>query len=307
MIATVSVEPRRVLVTGAGGFLGKHLVGELVGAGHKVIAVSSQDESAIRSTWAETSSGYRDDLVTVVCTDDLFELSLTGCDIAVNAGFARVQQGIELAAGMDFQVRLLEKLHEDGVGRVVNVSSQSVYDPTRTVAAREGDPVCPTNPYATAKYAQELFADALLLNAEVMHLRLASLIGVGFDQRLVNKMVARAVETDQLTVTGGSQVFDFMDVRDAARAVALLSLAHMDASRDIVNVGSGQQHTLLQIAEAVSTALREERGSSVSVEVVESTAVSTSSALETSKLIQQYRFLPKFPLARTISDLVAQG
>jgi dTDP-glucose 4,6-dehydratase len=300
-------DQKRILVTGAGGFLGRHLVGELTREGHQVVAVTSQPEETLRATWNHSTPEHRDNLVEVVGTGNVFDYPMIDIDVVVNAGFARVQQGAELAKGMDFQYQLLRTLGEARVGRVINISSQSVYDPTRTIVAQETDQPSLTNPYATAKYAQELLAEAFLRTSELLHIRLASLIGVGFDQRLVNKMVTRARETQTISVVGGAQIFDFMDVRDAARAVALLCSVQLTQSPEVVNVGAGQPHSLLEIAECVVAVFREERGLHVELDYVSSESPIVSSELDCSRLSSIYEFQSSFSLRDTVRELVSRA
>lgn len=296
--------PKRILVTGAGGFLGRHLIGELTSNGNSVVAVTSQAEESLHTIWGNNNAQHRAELVEILNTSAVLDYPMHGIDVVVNAGFARVQHGVELAKGMDFQFQLLRILGESRVGRILNISSQSVYEPTRSVAACESDQLSLSSPYATAKYTQELLAESLIKTSELMHVRLASLIGVGFDQRLVNKMVVRALDTHSLSVAGGQQIFDFMDVRDAARAVALLCSVKLVCSPETVNVGAEQAHTLLEIAECVAVVIREEQGLDVELKYSPSEAPLVSSALDCTRLSLNYGFEPNYVLMDTVRDLV---
>lgn len=293
----------RIMLTGAGGFLGRHLIGMLTAAGHHVIAVSSQPEAELRNAWVASSEQLRGELIEVVSTTDLFAVAddrFASLDVLVNAGFPRAATGPLLAQGLDFQARLFGEAAQAGVGRAVNISSQSVYDGERAVAAAEGDEAYLDTPYATAKYASEIIAEALLGDIPLVHLRLSSLIGPGFDQRLVNKMVLRALAGHDLQVAGGAQIFDFMDVRDAARAVALMCEAPLQGSPETVNIGSANPMTLLEIAECVVRVLHEDFAVDTVVNVEPAESAPRSSALDCRKLIEEYGFAVEYDLRSTI-------
>ncbi len=292
----------KMLVTGAGGFLGRNLVGLLSEACHEVLAVSSQPEQTLRSGWVRDVLGHVDELTTVVPTDELFTRDgvFEGVDVVINAGFPRALGGHDLARGLDFQAALFAAARDSGVGRVLNISSQSVYDSARSTAATEDDPIVLDTPYATAKYAVELLADAILSPIPTVHLRLSSLIGPGFDQRVVNKMVAAAIGGGELRVSGGDQVFDFMDVRDAARAVALMAEAPLLTRTEVLNVGANAAVTLLEIAETVARVLGQAFDLKVVVNVEAGSTAPRSSALQCDRLLDAYGFAPKCSREDTI-------
>ena len=57
-------------------------------------------------------------------------------------------------------------------------------------------------------------------NCLVTHYRIASLIGPGFDQRITNILIKNLINGIPLKVVDGAQVMGYMDVRDAANAIA---------------------------------------------------------------------------------------
>lgn len=292
----------RILVTGAGGFLGTTLVPLLTGASHEVVAVSSQPEAELRERWSFSGLEYCDDVVTTVRTDDLLGNadSLDDVDVVINAGFPRTQDAPSLAVGLEFQTRLFLTALEAGCRRVINVSSQSVYPAAREYPATEEHPLGNDSPYAAAKCAVEFAANALLRGSEVVHLRLASLIGVGFEQRFINKMVDQVLRGEDLSVNGGAQIFDFMDVRDAAAAVALMCTAPLTRSPEVVNVGSASPLSLGQIANQVVEVMADDFTRFSGVNIVPHAGPRHSSAMDCEKLVAEYGFVPKYTLKDTV-------
>ena len=83
------------------------------------------------------------------------------------------------------------------------------------------------------------------------NIRLASLIGPGFDQRIVNRFVKQALRGEDLAANIGTQIYGFLDVKDAVSG--LTAMIHSDA-RDwekVYNLGPKGGYTIEQIAQVV--------------------------------------------------------
>lgn len=301
----------RIVVTGAGGFLGCHLVPRLADAGYEVIASSSQEPSHLRSQWATGRDGTDVESVAVVPPAKTTEIigEAGPIDVLIHGAFPRNLGGSQLAGGLDYNADLFRAADAAGVRLVVNVSSQSVYDPKRMDAASESSPLVLGTPYATAKYATEVMATRICTRPRVVNARLASLIGIGFDQRVVNKMVARAADGHGLTVKGSDQAFGFMDVRDAANALIAVATGALRQDRgdqspnDVVNIGVNGDVSLRSIALLVADIARQEIGTSVAVDESEAVNPTCTSALDVSKLATEYGFSAKISLEETVRDL----
>ncbi|MDE6784217.1 MAG: NAD(P)-dependent oxidoreductase, partial [Ruminococcus sp.] len=102
------------------------------------------------------------------------------------------------------------------------------------------------------------------------HLRMASLIGEGFNQRIVNRFVDKALRMEPLTVDDSLQKFGFLDVRDAAEAIRCILT--MDAAnwKPVYNVGSDSGYTLIEIIQAVKEVFTQEHLSFPDILTVES-------------------------------------
>ena len=83
------------------------------------------------------------------------------------------------------------------------------------------------------------------------NIRMASLIGPGFDQRIVNRFIKQAFEGQLLNVVKSEKRFGFLDVMDAV--FALISLIEIPVMkwRPIYNLGNGISYSILEIADSV--------------------------------------------------------
>ncbi len=142
----------KVLVTGATGFIGSALCGQLRAAGHTVIAAVRQ------------SSGLSDEVVVgELSSFTNWRFVLAGCDVVVHLA-ARVhvmgdtaQDPLALyrATNTDATLNLARQAAAAGVKRFVFISTIKVNGEGRDAAYRETDPAVPDDAYAISKWEAE--------------------------------------------------------------------------------------------------------------------------------------------------------
>lgn len=293
----------RFLVTGAGGFLGSNVVRTLLDRDHEVLALSSQAPEDIISRIGRGGghSEIEHRRLEVAGNELLLDhTSLKGCDAVVNCAFPWNRDGLEMATGLEFHRNLVEVVDQSNIPTFVNVSSQSVYPSNRRTPATEKDPVNCHSPYTTAKYALELLTLAVLGEQRTLNARVSSLIGVGYDIRLVNRFVLSALQSRPIVIKGGEQLLDYMDVRDGANALSLLGEGGVIDRQNTINVGAGRPLRLLEIACRVRDVVEQETGLNISLEVEGDTSPQTNSALDCTSLEKLYGFRASIPIDSTI-------
>lgn len=172
----VGLAGKRVLVTGADGFIGSHLVERL------------QNEAASVSAFCVYNSngsyGWLDDLG----ADRLAELKLQLGDIrdarSVRRAVASVDVVFHLAAlvaipysyqapesfvdtNITGTLNVLEAVRDAGHIRMVNTSTSEVYGTPKTVPIRETHPLCGQSPYSASKIAADQLCEAYARSFEV--------------------------------------------------------------------------------------------------------------------------------------------
>jgi len=119
----------KALVTGAGGFLGRHVVAALVARGVKVRAMVRPTANVERHAWPASVEVWRGDLR---ASRDL-ETAFEGVDVLVHlAAVVSGGEDMQFAVGVAGTERLLDAMARSSCKRVVLCSSFSVYDFTAT-------------------------------------------------------------------------------------------------------------------------------------------------------------------------------
>ena len=152
-------------------------------------------------------------------------------------------------------LRLLEHCRQSGIGRFVLASSSSVYGPGTPLPAEECATPCPQSPYALTKLHAEQWGQlyARLHGLRFIALRFFSVWGPGQRPDLALEAFRRKIEAGQPVVINGdgSQRRDLTHVSDVARAVEL-ALRWPDNGADVLNVGTGRNHSVLDMLAAVT-------------------------------------------------------
>ena len=242
---------KKIWITGAGGFLGRELTAVLsADPENEIFAMTGQTED-LGSVFADR------DNVRVLGRDALFDAPASDTEGAyvISLAYPRGGRADELAPGMDYISRIFSEAEDRGAAGLINVSSQSVYSSLRTAPAAESDPVVIDSVYAALKYSSELMANEIGKRMPVTNIRLASLIGPGFDVRLVNKMIKFGIKDGVIKAAENGSGFGFLDVEDAARGIASLLSISPKKWRTVYNLGSGRSYTISEIARCVHSVL----------------------------------------------------
>lgn len=285
----------KIAVIGAGGFLGTAVLKELSGSNMEVIGISSQAERLCRE-YAEVNN--------IMFSDSLRDIP-ENTDVLLNCAFPRSTDGEGMALGLRYIQEVFTAASERISHAVINISSQGVYDSKRVCAADENTPLKLESAYAVGKFASELLADSICADIVHTNIRVASLIGPGLEQRVINKMVRQAVESRKIHVREGRQLFGYMDVRDAATAIiAVCNCAGRGGRLDTVyNLGSERNYTLMEIAARVAAAVKDFLGTPIEIICEESQDVLNSS-LVCDRFYKKFNWRPSISMDETIHYLI---
>lgn len=254
------------LVTGGAGFIGSHLVNELVSRNQRVRVLDN------------FSSGRRDNLAPVldrieVVVGDIrdtatLKSALAGVDYVLHqAALASVTQSVAdplstHAVNVTGTLNVLQAARDAGVSRVVFASSCAVYGNDPRLPKREDMAAAPLSPYAASKLAGEAYCQAFseVYGLPTVALRYFNVFGPRQDpaspySAVIPRFIAAALAGEPLTIFGdGRQSRDFVHVSNVV-AANLLACTAPNAVGHVINVAAGRRYSLLDLVARLRTLL----------------------------------------------------
>jgi dTDP-6-deoxy-L-talose 4-dehydrogenase (NAD+) len=240
----------RVLMTGAAGFIGRHILSELLKRDVEVVAV-------LRSNVAAPSGLFR-----IIRTDDLFRESeafwaeaFVNIDIVLHvAWYAQPGDYVNSPKNltcMSGTLRMAETAAKAAVKKVVGIGTCFEYD-LDAGYLKTSTPLRPRSAYAAAKAGTYLALSQTLprLGISFAWCRLFYLYGEGEDdRRLVPYLRSRLAAGEVAELTSGRQIRDFLEVSEAARQVTAVTLSEDEG---VYNICSGKPVTVADLAQSIA-------------------------------------------------------
>lgn len=268
----------KVVVTGGMGFIGRHVVSELLKNNFQVVIIDNlethdpsnnfiiptQPISNIQPPPTGKAGLIRGDLRQMSPHD--LSLIMRGTKYVFHlAALPRVEPSIEdpakyHVANVDATLKILIASKDSNVERVIFSSSSSVYGNSKVVPTPEDTDLDPMSPYALHKLIGEqyleLFSKLYQLNS--VSLRYFNVYGEGQPSLgayvpVMGIFFRQSIASQPLSITGnGEQTRDFVNVVDVARANLAAATAELEDGHHIFNIGSGKNDSIKNIATQIS-------------------------------------------------------
>jgi dTDP-glucose 4,6-dehydratase len=242
----------KILVTGGAGFIGSNYVRHVLSAhpGDSVVNLDKLTYAGNLENLRDVEKSARYTFVHGdICDGARVREAMRGVDAVVH--FAAETHVDRSNLGADEFLRtnvtgtftLLEAARELNVGRFLAVSTDEVYGSLAEGAAREGDPLNPSNPYSASKAAADLLVRAYWTTHHLPVLITRSSNNFGphqYPEKVIPLFVTNALEGKPLPLYGdGRNVRDWLFVLDNCAAIDLVLRKGHDG--EVYNVGGGTE------------------------------------------------------------------
>lgn len=301
----------KILVTGANGFVGTHLIKELAGAGHAVIASDIRTQSGVADDKGFHPCDLRDP---ESVTDMIRKINPEACIHL--GGIASVIEGHAnpsnlLAVNLTGTLNILEALRKHTPQcRLLFISTAHVYGPRNDdKPITEDSALKPVNLYSISKACadQICLQYAKEFNMHVLSARANNHIGPGQTIQYVIpsfaaqfKSILKGRQDNSIRTGNLESIRDFTDVRDVVRAYRLL--IEKGVPGNAYNISSGRMFKLTKIIEILS------KLTGISPKLITDETkyrpADKSPVLDTTRLHRDTGWKPEIELERSITDIL---
>ncbi|WP_330207313.1 NAD-dependent epimerase/dehydratase family protein [Pseudomonas sp. AM14(2022)] len=239
-----------VLVTGATGFVGRHLVAALLARGCAVRAVARNVETAASMPWINDVEFVAADIHAA----DLDIAALTdGIDVLAHLawpGLPNYRALFHFEHNLMADYRFIKGAVEAGVAQVLVTGTCFEYGMQSGPLGESVEPQ-PSNPYGLAKHTLHLFLQNLQQEKPftLQWARLFYLHGEGQNPNSLLAALDRAIDAGEASfnMSGGEQLRDFLPIASAADYLA--TIVHQRDFNGVINCASGQPVSVRALVE----------------------------------------------------------
>lgn len=300
----------KILVTGANGFVGQHLLTELTGSGYEVVAIGGHQVADI-----EAPKGVEYRTLDLMNPDEVNTINFKEIEGVIHlAGMAAVGPSFDqpmtyINVNIGIEVNLFEAaLKQAARPRFIIISSGTLYDPTAPQPLTEQSKVLPNSPYAVSKLGQEQMAKYYVSRGfECVIARPFNHIGPGQNLGFIVPDFAKQIVDiengvqEEILVGNLDAQRDYTDVRDIVRAYRFL--LEKGKSGEVYNICSGKPLSGHQILEGLLAAANAQHPVKQDPGRMRPSDIPVLSG-NSDKLKQDTGWRPEIDLATTLTDVI---
>ena len=258
---------KKILVTGADGFIGSHLVESLVANNYDVRAFVMYNSSNSWG-WLDQSSSHTQDSINVIAGDvrDPYGVAkaMEGCDVVLHLAalisipFSYEAPDAYVSTNINGTLNVLQAARKLGTQRVVCTSTSETYGTAQFVPITEAHPLNGQSPYAATKIGADQLALSFYQSFDlpVTVLRPFNTYGPRQSARAVIPTIISQIAKGVRQIELGSlePTRDFTFVRDTVKGF-MQAAACDEALGQAINIGSGFEISIKETAELICKAM----------------------------------------------------
>ncbi len=285
---------KNIVVSGASGYLGKNFIQNI--KGYNIFALCRN-----RTQLADITNSK----MKVLENEEFLSMkeSFTGETYLINFAFPRTQDMQSLLDAFDYIYRLYDMANKLKIKKIINISSQSVYELQRTLPAKETDCLKPFDAYGVGKIFLETYTRDFCVKhgIDYINLRLASIIGPEFNQRFINKIVGKYLNSEDILLTDKGELFSFLYVNDVQNGLeCVLNSSHMEWNC-AYNLGSNEVYTIIDIMDTIKRNISHQYTGHIDIK--KEVECNKTNAIDISNLTDNTGYVPQYTLGRSVTEI----
>jgi len=252
---------KKVLVTGAGGFIGSHLTEALVALGAKVRGLVHYNALGSRG-WLNQSI-YKDDIEIIlgdIADRDSVRLAMQGSDIVFHLAaliaipYSYQNPASYVRTNIEGTLNVLQIAKDLQIERVIHTSTSEVYGTALYVPIDEKHPLQGQSPYSASKIGADKLAEAFHLSFDlpVTTVRPFNTFGPRQSERaVIPTIISQALTKDTISLGKLTPTRDLNYVANTVEGF-ILAASSSKAIGQTINIGSGIEISIGDLAQLIA-------------------------------------------------------
>ncbi|MFQ5853124.1 MAG: GDP-mannose 4,6-dehydratase [Candidatus Binatia bacterium] len=254
---------KRILITGAGGFVGSHLTERLVGLGNEVMCFIRYNSRSDTGLLELLPSSIRRE-IRIIAGDlrdaDAIRGAVQGKDVVFHLGalvgipYSYVHPREVVATNLLGTLNILTAAREAGTEKVVHTSTSEVYGTAQYVPMDEEHPLQGQSPYSASKIGADKLAESFFLTYElpVTTIRPFNIYGPRQSARaVIPTIISQVLTKREVSVGAVTPTRDFTYVTDIVEAFTRIAESP-EATGKVINIGSNFEISIAELATTIA-------------------------------------------------------
>lgn len=264
------VSSKKILVTGADGFIGSHLAERLVGEGHRVVALCQYNSFGHRGWLDDIDNKIAKNLEVLhgdIRDGDFINDTVRGCDVILHLAaliaipFSYKSPRSYIETNVLGTLNILQAARQHAVEKLIQTSTSEVYGTAQFVPITETHPLRGQSPYSASKIAADQIAYSFFTSFQtpVTILRPFNTFGPRQSTRAIIPTIITQIARGERNLRLGalSPTRDFSFVDDTVSGF-IATLTADEISGETINLGSNYEISIRDTVEAIARAYRVE-------------------------------------------------